>query len=246
MAWAVFADDEEWAHLWAKPLPKAHRERLNKQDIFATVLFGVKMNFPPASGEMNFQETVRAERGARLLENCSLARCRHLSSDGNPSWKNSERRQAWKVWQELWARKFKNFQTWTQRRVFLYWTGTIPSTTNQHSCVNCISAPSISINKNLVLFSSWKGRFITNAGSVTDTGLVWWVLLTAGRPFIARSHRSEEEVSVRGGSVEKCSFVFVGSTCQQSPGRQPSLLGLLSVSNTSSLESEAWMLFFKP
>lgn len=78
MAWAVFADDKEWAHLWANPLPKAHREGLNKHNIFATVLFGVKMNFPPASGEMNLWEIVQEERGARLLENKSQARCRHL------------------------------------------------------------------------------------------------------------------------------------------------------------------------
>lgn len=51
---------------------------MNKRNIFATVLFGVKMNFPPASGEMNLWEIVQAERGARLLENKSQARCRHL------------------------------------------------------------------------------------------------------------------------------------------------------------------------
>lgn len=120
---------------------------------------------------------------------------------------------------------------------------------NRYSCVNCISAPSISVTKNLVfwlVFFWLKGRLITNAGSVTNMGLMRRVLLMTGFPLVAHSPGSEEEISVRGDSVEECFFVSVSSTCQQSPGKPPSLLGLLSVSNTSSLESEAWMLFFKP
>jgi len=118
----------------------------------------------------------------------------------------------------------------------------IRSITIQYSCINCISAPSICITKNLLLcfffFFLLKGRLITNTGSVTNTGLICRVLLTTGFPFIAHSLRSKEVVSL-GDPVEKCFFVSVSSACQQSRGKQPSLLGLLSVSNTSSLESEA-------
>lgn len=77
-----------------------------------------------------------------------------------------------------------------------------------------------------------------DTGSVTNMGLMCRALLTTGFPFTAHSPRPEEEVSL-GDSVEKRSFVCVSSTCQQPPGKQLSLLGLLSVSNTSSLESEA-------
>lgn len=55
------------------------------EDIFATVLFDVKMNFSPTLEIMNFQEIVQAELGARLLKNHSQNSSSHLSSDGNVS-----------------------------------------------------------------------------------------------------------------------------------------------------------------
>lgn len=264
MVGAVFVDElgqlSQWECLRAKLFLKAHRENgwTNREKHLCYSAFWCQNEFPPKTENNEFTGNCPGITWCKTSEE-------PLTGHHQPSrqwWKHipEKLRKAVRLKGLAGAvgKKFYIFQTWFLRRIFLYWTrpdisqsvitelivlvfhhSALPKIL---SCIFCALFSSLFFSP---FFFLLKARLITNAVRITNTVLICQVLLTTGSLLITHSPRSEEDVLLRD-SIEKCFFVSVSSAWQQSPGRQPPLLGLLSVSNTSSLESEAWMLFFKP